>query len=45
MASLLKGFISRRNVPIFNLEIYQEGTLSPATVEMFEQARDRLDAK
>lgn len=39
MAGLLKGFIARKNVPIFNLEIYQEGAVSPATVEMFRQAR------
>jgi len=39
MAALLREFIARKNVPIFNLEIYQEGAFSPATVEMFRQAR------
>jgi hypothetical protein len=43
MARLLEGFIARKNVPIFNLEIYQEGTVSPVTVEMFRQARMQLD--
>jgi hypothetical protein len=28
------------NVLIFNLEIYQEGTLSPASVEVLRAARD-----
>ncbi len=38
MTSLLKEFSARKNVPIFNLEIYQDGTLSPVTVDMFKQA-------
>jgi hypothetical protein len=42
MARLLKEFMARKNVPMFNLEIYQEGTVSPATVEMFREARARL---
>jgi hypothetical protein len=29
LAELVKGFVTRRNVPIFNLEIHQEGVLSP----------------
>lgn len=29
LAELVKGFVTRRNVPIFNLEIHQEGALSP----------------
>jgi hypothetical protein len=45
MAALLKEFIARKNVPIFNLEIYQEGALSPASVEMFKQARPSLNTK
>jgi len=36
---MLGEFAKFRNVPIFNLEIYQEGTVSPATVEVFKQAR------
>ena len=38
LAALLREFISRKNVPIFNLEIYQEGALSPKSVELFRQA-------
>jgi hypothetical protein len=45
MAALLKGFIVRKNVPIFNLEIYQEGALSPASVDIFKQAWHNLDAR
>jgi hypothetical protein len=45
MADLLKGFKARGNVPLFNLEIYQEGTVSPATVRMFQEARRRLAAE
>jgi len=40
MATLLKEFSARKNVPIFNLEIYQEGRLSPVTIEMFKKARE-----
>jgi len=39
LATMLGEFAKFRNVPIFNLEIYQEGTVSPATVEVFKQAR------
>jgi len=42
LASLLREFISRKNVPIFNLEIYQEGALSPKSVELFKQAATQL---
>lgn len=42
LAALLKEFISRKNVPIFNLEIYQEGALSPKSVELFRQAAIQL---
>jgi hypothetical protein len=45
MAGLLKGFMAKKNVPIFNLEIYQEGAVSPRSVEMFRQARAILDGK
>lgn len=37
-AAILKAFAARRNVPIFNLEIYQDGTCSPASIEMFRDA-------
>lgn len=39
MAELLGRFRSYHNVPIFNVEIYQEGTVAPATVAMFQEAR------
>jgi hypothetical protein len=45
LADLMKQFAARRNVPIFNLEIYQEGTVSPASIELFRQARLRRDAR
>jgi hypothetical protein len=43
MAGILREFIARKNVPLFNLEIYQEGTVSPGTVRMFAEARKLLD--
>ena len=45
MAALLQEFIAHKSVPIFNLEIYQEGTLSATSVETLRQARTRLDGK
>jgi hypothetical protein len=39
LATLLSEFAKFRNVPIFNLEIYQDGTVSLASVEVFKQAR------
>ena len=39
LATMLGEFAKFRNVPIFNLEIYQEGTVSPTSVEVFKQAR------
>jgi hypothetical protein len=42
LAARLREFISRKNVPIFNLEIYQEGALSPKSVELFRQAATQL---
>jgi len=44
LAGLLREFIARNKVPIFNLEIYQEGALSPATVETFRRAREPIAA-
>jgi hypothetical protein len=41
----LKGFAKHRNVPIFNLEIYQEGVVTPASVETFKEARRQLGWK
>ena len=37
LSALLKNFVACRNVPIFNLEITQEGLVSPRTLELFEQ--------
>jgi hypothetical protein len=45
LAAMLEQFIARKNVPIFNLEIYQEGALSSATVELFKQAHERITLK
>jgi len=39
LAALLDAFAVCRNVPIFNLEVGQEGGLSPESVEIFRQAR------
>ncbi len=39
MTALLAQFGARGNVPIFNLEIGQEGALAPATIAMFGQAQ------
>jgi hypothetical protein len=42
MARYLNAFISHKSVPIFDLEIYQDGTCSPASIELFKQARELL---
>lgn len=42
---LLTGFIARRNVPIFNLEITQDGHLAPESIALFQQAAGRLSTK
>lgn len=42
LADLLKGFIAHRNVPIFNLEITQDGELSAESLSVFQQAAGRL---
>lgn len=38
LATLLGEFAAHRNVPIFNLAIYQDGTVSPESVELFRAA-------
>ena len=38
LAALLKEFAAYHNVPVFNLEIYQEGAVSPQSVELFQSA-------
>lgn len=45
MAELLRRFSEHKNVPIFNVEIYQEGSISLGTVEMFKRARQLLETK
>ncbi len=42
LAGMLKQFAEYRNVPILDLEIYQDGTVSPATVEVFHEANRSL---
>ncbi len=38
LTELLKGFIAHKNVPIFNLEITQDGHLSPESIAVFTKA-------
>jgi hypothetical protein len=40
LAALLQSFAIRRNVPIFNLGIYQDGSVSERTLEVFSRAID-----
>jgi len=44
LAELLKGFIALKNVPIFNLEITQDGQLSPQSLAVFRQASAKLQS-
>ncbi len=39
LRAMLDAFARHGNVPIFNMEIYQEGRVSPATIALFQQAR------
>lgn len=43
LADLIKGFIAHKNVPIFNLEITQDGHLSAETLRVFQQASRSLE--
>jgi hypothetical protein len=45
VAALLKDFQACRNVPIFNLEITQDGNVSARTIGLLEQARRILETK
>ncbi len=38
LTGLIKGFIAYKNVPIFNLEITQDGQLSAESIAVFKQA-------
>ena len=42
LAELLRRFAALENVPMLNCEIYQDGTLSPATVEALHAAHQAL---
>ncbi|MBI5835205.1 MAG: alpha-L-fucosidase [Armatimonadetes bacterium] len=42
LTPLLQSFVACGNVPIFNLEISQEGLLSTSSVELFERVRAGL---
>ncbi|MFO1489959.1 MAG: alpha-L-fucosidase [Kiritimatiellia bacterium] len=42
LTALLQGFVAHKNVPIFNLEITQDGVLSRDTVAIFEEAKKNL---
>ncbi len=42
LTGLINGFIAHRNVPIFNLEITQDGQLSPESIAIFKWAVGRL---
>lgn len=42
LIDLMKGFIAHKSVPIFNLQITQDGHLSPQSIAVFQQAFSRL---
>ena len=42
LTAIMRKFIARKNVPLWNLEIYQEGTVSPESVAIFKQVRESL---
>jgi hypothetical protein len=44
LTELLTGFIALKNVPIFNLEITQDGQLSPESLTVFRQASAKLQS-
>jgi len=43
LAEMLREFAAHGNVPIFNLEIGQQGELSPDAVEMLRRAGRAAD--
>lgn len=45
LAEKIAKFSVRRNVPIFDLEIYQDGTVSPETIALFRAARHTVHSK
>jgi hypothetical protein len=42
LTGLITGFIAHKNVPIFNLEITQDGHLSPESIAIFRDASGHL---
>jgi alpha-L-fucosidase len=43
LARTIQRYGQLKNVPMFNLEIYEDGTMSPKTIEVFRSARKLLD--
>jgi Alpha-L-fucosidase len=42
MIQKIKACMARRNVPLLDVEIYQDGTISPETLEMFKEIRQAV---
>lgn len=42
MVAKLKDAINRKNVPTFDIEIYQDGTISPQTFELFQSIKQSI---
>jgi hypothetical protein len=39
MIAKIRDAISRKNVPTFDVEVYQDGRISPETLDLFKQIR------
>ncbi|HMH11965.1 MAG TPA: alpha-L-fucosidase [Edaphobacter sp.] len=44
MVAKLKDSMRRRNVPLLDVEVYQDGTISPETFQMFQIVRREIDS-
>ena len=44
MVEKIKDSIRRRNVPLLDVEVYQDGTISPETSQMFEAVRREINS-
>lgn len=42
MITKIRAAMSRRSVPLLDVEIYQDGTISPQTLTMFEAIRQAI---
>jgi hypothetical protein len=42
MIAKIQDAISRRNVPTFDVEIYQDGRISPETLALFKEVRQTI---